>query len=584
MSRSGQQESRGFPSSRATQPRGLLVAALSTLLGAPCWSPGRADEPPKLTYEGDIKPLFARRCTICHRASKRGNAEISGGLALDSFEAVLAGTANEKVIVPGRSADSELVRRLAQADEDRRMPLLDEPLSKPEQELVKRWIDLGAPRGALVAPASATSHSQAGASKRLRSVRAGALDVVIATDVKFPSGAGNSATGEPLSIALAIGPLPAVTALAFRGDDRLLAAGSYGEVMLWDLHEGRPAGVLRDIPGAVHALSFSRDGRQLAVGAGLPARSGVVQVFAVPDGTLIHDFTGHDDVVYSLALRPDQAQLASASFDQTVRLWNLALGRPDGVFRGHSDFVYAVAYTRDGRAVMSAGKDRTIKRVSTRTLKEEHTYSGHDDDVLALAVHPDGKRFVSAGNEPQLKWWSFDVDKPQARRDGHSAPVQQLAFSASGRRLISAGGDGTVRLWDGQTGQPIRPLSGPTDWQYAAALSGDGRLAVAGGWDGLVRVWDVESGRLRAVLVQPPSTGASIDRETEPLSANWLVVSPTGHAAGSLDLIQKARWRVGTVRLPDQLAREVCFRPEAVASALRGKPPNAVSFSVSKGK
>ena len=141
--------------------------------------------------------------------------------------------------------------------------------------------------------------------------------------------------------------------------------------MLWDLNNGCPAGTLVDIPGPVHALAFSRDGRRLAVGAGLPARSGMVRVYTVPDGTLIHDFEGHEDVVYSLAFRPDGGQLASASFDQTVRLWNLGLGRPDGVFRGHSDFVYSVAYAPDGRTLLTSGKDRTIKRISVRTLKEE---------------------------------------------------------------------------------------------------------------------------------------------------------------------------------------------------------------------
>jgi hypothetical protein len=558
-----------------------VLAAALVVLGA---APARGQSAARPTFEDDLRPLFTRRCTICHRESKRGNAAISGGLALDSFEAVLAGTAKEKVVVPGRSAESELVRRLAEQDEDRRMPLQDEPLSVPEQELVKRWIDVGAPRGARVARARSSGELQAKGFKRPRAVQARALDVVIATDVKLTSRVGDAASGGPLSIALAIGPLPAVTALAFRGDDRLLAVGSYREVMLWDLYEGRPAGVLRDIPGAVHALVFSRDGRRLFVGAGLPALSGTVRVYSVPDGTLIHDFAGHDDVVYSLALRADQAQLASASFDQTVRLWNLALGRPDGVFRGHSDFVYAVAYTSDGRAIMTAGKDRTIKRVSTRTLKEEHTYSGHDDDVLALAVHPDGKRFVSAGNERDLRWWAFDADKPRARRGGHSGPVQQLAWSADGRRLISAGGDQSVRLWDGQTGQPIRQLPGPAEWQYAAAISLDGCLAAAGGWDGLVRLWDAESGRLRAVLVQPPSTAASIDGESGLDPAAWLAVSPSGHAAGSAELIGKARWRVGAVSLPGDVARKVCNNLEAVAHALRGQPPSPVSFPIAKEK
>ncbi len=81
-----------------------------------------------------------------------------------------------------------------------------------------------------------------------------------------------------------------------------------------------------------------------------------MRVYSVPDGTKIHDFTGHEDVVFALAFRPDGGQLASASFDQTVRFWDLGQGRPVGVFRGHSDFVYALAYTPDGRALYTRGQ------------------------------------------------------------------------------------------------------------------------------------------------------------------------------------------------------------------------------------
>ncbi len=313
--------------------------------------------------------------------------------------------------------------------------------------------------------------------------------------------------GGAVQLALKVGPLPAVTALAFRGDGRALAVGTYGQVVVWDLADGQPALFLSDVPGPVHALAFSRDGKRLAVGAGLPARSGIVRVYDVPGGTLLHEFDGHGDVVFGLAFRPDGGQLASASFDQTVRLWDLVRGRPAGVFRGHTDFVYDVAYDRDGRTLLSVGKDRSIKRIDGVKLKELQTYSDHNDDVLALAVAPDGAggKFVTSGNEPQLRWWSADGEKPTQRIGGHGGPVHQLAFSSDGRRLISAGGDGTVRLWDGHTGASQKSLAGATDWQYAVALSGDARLAAGGGWDGLVRIWDADSGQLRAhTLLQPP--------------------------------------------------------------------------------
>ena len=339
-----------------------------------------------------------------------------------------------------------------------------------------------------------------------------------------------------------------------RGDGRQLGVGTHGAVVVWDLLDARPAVILRDLPGPVHALAYSRDGKRLAVGAGLPARTGSVRVYTVPDGTLLHDFEGHDDVVSGLAFRPDGGQLASASLDQTVRLWDLIEGTPAGVFKGHSDFVYDVAYTPDGRSLLSASKDRSIKRIDLATLKEQRTYSDHDEDVLAVAFQPGGAKFVTAGDEPQLRWWTPDGEKPSTKVGGHGGPVHQLSFSGDGRRLISAGGDSSVRLWDGSSGAFLRTLPGPSEWQYAAALSGDGRLAAAGGWDGLVRVWDAEKGKLLATLIQPPATDAS-----EP---GWLAMAPAGHLTASPDLLALVRWSVGGSEVPHDRAVALFVDPE----------------------
>ena len=223
---------------------------------------------------------FAKRCTVCHRASKRSMLDLSGGLALDSLEGILAGSARDKVIVPGKARESELVRRLADPDEDRRMPLQDKPLSPPQLELVRRWIDSGSPRGA---------HARVRRTRprlRRRERCAGCVRSTCPCRARssLPRAASDAPKGGALAVSLRVGPLPAVTALAFRGDGRLLAVGTYGQVLLWDLQDGGPAGAIREIPGPVHALAFSRDGRRLAVGAGLPARSGVARVYTVPDG------------------------------------------------------------------------------------------------------------------------------------------------------------------------------------------------------------------------------------------------------------------------------------------------------------
>ncbi|MGP0068877.1 MAG: c-type cytochrome domain-containing protein [Isosphaeraceae bacterium] len=574
-------------SRRSRVPIGLLPILAGLLIAtAGQGATVLAADPPTPSYERNIKPILARRCVVCHSARNRDDLDLSGGLALDTYDAIMNGTGRRKVVISGRSAGSELVRRLSEPDEDLRMPLQDTPLPQPQRELIGRWIDAGASRG-VPSATTASAPTPNGVASIGRPRRGPAMDVILPTDVKLPPGTLKTSKGGPMEIVLPAGPLPAVGSLAFRGDNRLLAVGTYGQVVIWDLVEGRPAGEILGIPGPVHALAFSRDGRRLAIGAGLPARSGVVRIYSVPDGSLLHDFAGHKDVVFALSLRPDGAQLASASFDQTVRLWDLGRAQAAGVFRGHSDFVYAVAYTPDGRHLLTAGKDRTIKRIDVRTLKEERTYSGHDQEVLALAVHPDGSRFVSAGDEPQIRWWTVDGDSPTARRGGHAGPVHQLAFSGDGRRLISAGGDHTVRLWDARTGASLRQLRGPADWQYAVAIADDARLAAAGGWDGLVRLWDAESGRLLATLVQPLSASSADTADSEQRTTDrieWFAVCPEGYVAGSPGWIGAAKWRAGDVSLGVDPVRAVCVHPDSVARALRGEAIKAVSFPTQRSE
>src|SRR3954464_2031949 len=108
-----------------------------------------ADGPP--TFERDVKPLLVKRCTVCHNARKLDDPDVSAGLALDTYEATLKGTKANPVVVPGKADASAVVGRLTDPDEDRRMPLSDKPLSGPEQALIRRWVEAGAPRGEPVA-------------------------------------------------------------------------------------------------------------------------------------------------------------------------------------------------------------------------------------------------------------------------------------------------------------------------------------------------------------------------------------------------------------------------------------------------
>ncbi|HEU0007842.1 MAG TPA: PSD1 and planctomycete cytochrome C domain-containing protein, partial [Terriglobia bacterium] len=99
-------------------------------------------------FAKDIQPILASRCVQCHSSKN-----IMGGLRLDSTKA-LAGGLSGKVILPGKSAESLLVKMIGGQIEGKRMPMTGDPLTDEQVGLIRRWIDDGAwwPEDSTTAP------------------------------------------------------------------------------------------------------------------------------------------------------------------------------------------------------------------------------------------------------------------------------------------------------------------------------------------------------------------------------------------------------------------------------------------------
>ena len=90
-------------------------------------------------FAKEVRPILASRCYPCHGPNLQQN-----GLRLDSLAGVLKGSDYGKVVVPGNSGQSRLVRRLL-AQERPQMPYGGPPLSSTQIETIRKWIDAGAP-------------------------------------------------------------------------------------------------------------------------------------------------------------------------------------------------------------------------------------------------------------------------------------------------------------------------------------------------------------------------------------------------------------------------------------------------------
>jgi len=520
----------------------LAVLALMTF--APAADP---------TYYDDIRPLFRKHCTVCHKERYLKEIEVSGGLALDTYEATLK--AKKPVLKVGQSADSPLVQLLVTKDEKLRMPQGAAPLAEAEIALVRKWIDSGAKAGTPPAESTATATTAP--------VQTRKLDVLLPTAAQMAPGAAGK-----LDLALKVGPLSPTTAVAFSADGKQLVTGSYGLVTIWDLETGKPLKTITSILGAVNALRFSPDGQTLAVAGGQPSARGEVRLFNVADWKHLATLTGHADVVAGIAFRADGKVLATASFDKTVRTWDLATGKVLQTHTGHSDFVYAVAFSPDGQWLYSASKDRTVKMVDAVTGKSKFTFSGSDTDVTALAVSLDGKQVISSGLDPGLNFWN-PADGTRIRRmGGHGVAVHEVAFSKDGKVLASAGGDRTVKFWNPETGVAASTIT-VGSIVYGLALSPDGKRLAAAGFDGLVRLYDLPAGRLLVTLLSVPPQGEQHD---------WLALTPEGYAQGSEGLVGLGQWRMGGKPVPGEPVWKTLRQAESVTKAVRGEAVTAPVF------
>jgi WD40 repeat protein len=70
---------------------------------------------------------------------------------------------------------------------------------------------------------------------------------------------------------------------------------------------------------------------------------------------------GHSNWVLGAAVTPDGKRAVSASYDKTLKVWDLETGRPLRTLEGHSEFVWGVAVTPDGQRAVSASGDKRLK-------------------------------------------------------------------------------------------------------------------------------------------------------------------------------------------------------------------------------
>jgi tetratricopeptide (TPR) repeat protein len=242
----------------------------------------------------------------------------------------------------------------------------------------------------------------------------------------------------------------------------------------------------------VWAMAVSPDGSILAYG------SESITLIDSTTGAEIGKLRGHTDPINGIAFNPDGKLLASASFDTTLRIWDIT-GTPSelAVLDADDYGVMTVGFSRDGTLLAAAGIEGKIQIYDTRTILDNpepiDTLNSNSQVLESLAFSPDGRLIAAGGWGGVIYLWDVESRQKIAELDGHSGDVNSLSFSADGMLLASGGNDNTVRLWYVPYFAEIAVLEHDDD-VIGAFFSPAGLLLATLEYTGQVRVWGTPGG------------------------------------------------------------------------------------------
>lgn len=234
-------------------------------------------------------------------------------------------------------------------------------------------------------------------------------------------------------------------------------------------------------------------------------------IFSTDDGT-IHAWdieknssrfsvSAHRRSVTGLALTAaDSNLLASASWDSSIRLWNLQSGKLVRTLSGHTDKVSRIRYSADGTLLVSTGQEGFVIVWDVAAGTPLLIVDNRQGEVLDALLTDDNRYLYTCGADKALAKWDVARASALVRLPQSGARRSSPYLSSYGEIGVHLDADGIPVLVHSPPGDSVQLIDHSTKSLIGIAIDNNLSLLAGRDGDGKAALWDTRSGKKKITL------------------------------------------------------------------------------------
>ncbi len=246
------------------------------------------------------------------------------------------------------------------------------------------------------------------------------------------------------------------------------------------------------------SVDFSQDGKYMVTGS----LDNTVKLWDISLGKEIRTYYGLPDMVSTLTCDFKNNLLVASDLSDMVKIWNLATGQEIATFS--ESLVLQLALSHDNRFLLTGNEVNEMKIWDLEKKEKIKDFNDHTDhfSVLfgdqnsALFFDQNDQPFLAESSNTKVSVWNLAQKKVYRSFTGHKDDVFIIAVSADGKLLASEDGDHTIRVWNIETEQLVSEFNSHPHNVSTLCFSSDNNQLVASTNNDFITLWDVNSGAL----------------------------------------------------------------------------------------